>query len=92
MSKTQHMQHRMSERNISEMMVHLVDLFGANPPKGDKTILDKSSLCLFEKNLRILLKEVEKMKKRGGLTLIESKGVKITAYFNDSYKPNLKGA
>lgn len=91
MSMTKHIEQRMIERNISETMIQFAEIFGAFPQKGDKIILDKKEVCILEKELRKILKHLEALKKRGGLTLIEDGGVKVTTYFNDSYKKNLRG-
>ena len=91
MSTTKHFKERMDERNISSTMVQIAELFGVKSSKGDKVILNKDTICSVEKNIRKFLKDIENLKKRGGLTLVESEGLMVTTYFNDSYKPNKRG-
>lgn len=86
MSMTKHMQERMSERAISLAMIQLVEGFGVSSIQGDKTILNADALNLMIKEIRNCLRDLEKMKSRGGITLVECDGVQITTYFNDSYK------
>ena len=86
MSMTRHMQERMSERAISFAMIQLVEGFGVSSSQGDKTILNADALNLMIKEIRNCLRDLEKMKSRGGVTLVECNDIKITTYFNDSYK------
>lgn len=82
MSMTKHIQERMNERQISETMLKLVENFAPTPKKGDKLILDRKALEMMEAEFRKFLKAIENLKRRGGLTLVECNGLKITTYFN----------
>ena len=80
MAKTRHIHQRMSQRSISQQMLELVKVFGVG--NGDKTYLSIDD-ALSELNR--ISKEMQKMKSRGGLVLVESGEVEITAYALDSY-------
>ncbi len=78
MSKTHHMHKRMSQRAINEVMVELTKTFGIED--GDKVIVNQKGI---EAALQVLEKWKQnfmKMRSRGGMVLVESDNVEITAY------------
>ena len=83
MAKTRHIHQRMSQRSISQQMLELVKVFGVG--NGDKTYLSKKGIDDALSELNRISKEMQKMKSRGGLVLVESGEVGITAYALDSY-------
>lgn len=91
MSMTRHIQERMNERCINEAMLQIVQSFGVHSPNGERIILNAKCLQSLEKWTRDFLKQVEIMKRRGGLTLVEVEGNLLTVFSNDSYRKNLKG-
>lgn len=92
MSLTRHIQQRMSERCINEAMLQLVESFGVHSPNGERIILDTKSLDSLEKCMRGLIKTIEVSKRRGGFTLVEMEGEKITIFANNSYSKNKQRA
>lgn len=86
MSKTRHMQSRMSHRGINDELVHLTLQFGVEV--GDKTVLS-------EKQLKTLIEELDHMKSRavkaidkGGMVVVScpESGTLITTYGLDSFR------
>jgi hypothetical protein len=92
MKITKHIQERMSERCINEMMLEIVQNFGVDTPDGERMIIDKKALTSLEKWTRNFLKQLELMKQRGGLTLVSVEGSLLTVFANNSYRKNAKGA
>ncbi len=86
MAKTRHINQRMNQRAISQQMLEIVKMFGIG--EGDKTILDKKGIEAALAELNNLSKKMQKMKSRGGLVLVESGDVEITAYALESYNRN----
>jgi hypothetical protein len=83
MAKTRHIHQRMNQRAISQQMLEIVKLFGVDD--GDKTYLNKKGIDAALTEINALSKKMQKMKARGGLVLVESGEVEITAYALDSY-------
>ena len=51
MSKTKHMEKRMSERGVSHLAIDLVENFGFKSHQGDKLILNRNDLILMEQSI-----------------------------------------
>ncbi|WP_372740215.1 hypothetical protein [Neptunomonas sp.] len=83
MAKTRHMHQRMNQRAISQQMLEIVKMFGVN--NGDKTYLNKKGIDAVISEMDSLAKQMQKMKSQGGVVLVESGDVEITAYALDSY-------
>lgn len=83
MAKTRHIHQRMNQRAISQQMLEIVKMFGIDD--GDKTYLNKKGIDAALLEINVLSKKMQKMKNRGGLVLVESGDVEITAYALDSY-------
>lgn len=83
MAKTRHIHQRMNQRAISQQMLEIVKMFGVDD--GDKTFLNKKGIDAALCEINILSKQMQKMKNRGGVVLVESGDVEITAYALDSY-------
>ena len=56
---------------------------------GDKTILDYKNSDAFLKEMERISKELRKIRDKGGLVVVESDGVQITAYNLNSYDRRL---
>lgn len=91
MSKTKHIISRMNQRSINDQMIEMVERFGSISQNGERLIIGNKCLNDLEIWTRTLLGQIEKMKKRGGLTLVIVNDVKITVFDNKSYKKGLKG-
>jgi hypothetical protein len=77
------MHQRMNQRAISQQMLEIVKMFGVN--YGDKTYLNKKGIDAVISEMDSLAKQMQKMKSQGGVVLVESGDVEITAYALDSY-------
>ena len=89
---TRHIEKRMNERCISGPMLEIVQSFGIHSPNGERIILNSKGLQSLEKWTRDFLKQLEMMKRRGGLTLVEVEGDLLTVFANNSYRKNAKGS
>ncbi|ACS86199.1 DUF4258 domain-containing protein [Musicola paradisiaca] len=85
MNLTRHAYKRMSERNIQQAVIDIALDFGTESGDGEKIILDKKTISVMMGTLSGLLKHLEKLKSRGGLTVVEFNEALITAYYNDSF-------
>jgi hypothetical protein len=83
MAKTRHINQRMNQRSISQQMLEIVKMFGIDD--GDKTYLNKKGIDAALSEISNLSKQMQKMKSRGGVVLVESGDVEITAYALESY-------
>ena len=83
MAKTRHIHQRMNQRAISQQMLEIVKMFGVD--KGDKTYLNEKGIDAALSAINDISKLMQKMKSRGGVVLVESGEVEITAYTLDSY-------
>ena len=92
MGMTRHIEKRMNERCISGPMLEIVQSFGIHSPNGERIILNSKGLQSLEKWTRDFLKQLEMMKRRGGLTLVEVEGDLLTVFANNSYRKNAKGS
>ena len=84
MSKTRHIQQRMSQRGIKEEMLELVERFGVW--QGDKCIVNRKACSTILKEIDTLRKKVIKLQEKGGLVLVHDNGMDITTYPLDSYR------
>ena len=84
MSKTLHIQQRMSQRGIHEEMVKMALNFGKY--HGDKIILNRKGIDAFLRELEQMKKKALKIRERGGLVVIEVNNHLITTYSLNSYK------
>jgi hypothetical protein len=83
MSKTRHIQARMSQRGIRQELVALAQRFGE--PQKDKVVLGRKGLQSLLNELRDLERMAVKAMDKGGLVVVEAGDVLITAYNLDSY-------
>ena len=83
MSKTRHIQQRMSQRAITSQMLEIVKMFGVDD--GDKTYLNRKGLDAAMIELKRISQQMQKMRSRGGIVLVESGDTEITTYALDSY-------
>ena len=84
MSKTRHIQARMSQRSIKQGVVDLALTFGE--PAGDKHVLNRKALKALQAELARLKKLSEDAMKHGGVVVVEDGGELITTYGLDSYR------
>ncbi len=84
MSKTRHIQKRMSQRGITSAILDLVERFGVCD-NGDKVILTKKNCQRLSAVLANMKKVVDKMAEKGGYTLVESGDSLITIYRTNSF-------
>ena len=84
MAKTRHIQQRMSQRSIQQSWLDLVKTFGTDD--GDKIFLNRSGIDAAIRAMEKISSNLQKMKTRGGMVLVEKDGYEITAYMIDSYK------
>jgi len=73
----------MSQRAVTEQMLDLVKQYGEI--EGDKTVLCRKNIDMLLKEVQRLGKQLQKVRGKGGLVLVESGGVEITTYALDSY-------
>lgn len=83
MSKTRHIHQRVSERSIKQVWLDQVKLLGVDC--GDKIILNAKGIDLAVKVLKEISNEMQRMKSRGGIVLVESGDHEITTYALNSY-------
>lgn len=86
MAKTRHIQQRMSQRSIQQGWLDLVKMFGTD--NGDKIFLNRNGIDAAIREMEKISADLQKMKTRGGIVLVEKEGYEITAYAVDSYKHN----
>lgn len=86
MAKTRHIHQRMNQRGIQQQMLDIVKMFGVED--GDKTILNRKGIDAALGELQKLSGQMQKMKSRGGLVLVEDGDAEITTYALDSYCRN----
>lgn len=84
MAKTRHIHQRMSKRSIQQVWLDHVQSLGVD--HGDKVILNVKAIDSAMQELKKISSQMQKMRSRGGIVLVESEGSEITAYALDSYK------
>lgn len=86
MSKTRHMQARMSQRGINQRMVELAVEYG---------VIENDKVVLNDKQLKVLIAVIDNLRKsavkaldKGGLVVVRcpDSGDMITTYTVDSYR------
>lgn len=80
---TNHSIQRMKQRNINQDMIMLANIFGEPNKKGEKIVLKR-------KDIYRIMKALEVLERRGGITIVDDKDTLITTYFNDSFNRKLK--
>jgi hypothetical protein len=83
MSKTRHIQQRMSKRGIQQSMVDLTMDYGES--KGDKVILNRKGIDCLLKEIAKLKKCALGLRKKGGLVVVYVGNTLITTYSLNSY-------
>ncbi|MDA4947239.1 hypothetical protein [Acinetobacter thermotolerans] len=83
MKLTNHSVQRMKQRNINQEMIMLANIFGEPSKKGEKIILKR-------KDIHRIMKVLEVLERRGGITIVDDQDTLITTYFNDSFNRKLK--
>ena len=83
MKLTNHSVQRMKQRNINQEMIMLANIFGEPSNKGEKIILKR-------KDIHRIMKVLEALERRGGITIVDDQDTLITTYFNDSFNRKLK--
>ena len=83
MKLTNHSVQRMKQRNIKQEMIMLANIFGEPSNKGEKIILKR-------KDIHRIMKVLEVLERRGGITIVDDQDTLITTYFNDSFNRKLK--
>lgn len=61
----------------------LANIFGEPSKKGEKIVLKR-------KDIYRIMKALEVLERRGGITIVDDKDTLITTYFNDSFNRKLK--
>ena len=84
MSKTRHIEQRMSQRGIKQSMIDLVLNFGI--AQGDKVVLNRKAIDCVLNELEKLKKDALKMREKGGLVVVEVDDCLLTTYALNSYK------
>jgi hypothetical protein len=87
MSKTRHLQQRMSQRGITSEIIEIVTKFGHSC--GDKVILTKKNCEFLSQKLATLKRTIDKMAEKGGYTVVSCEGALITTYRVDRYNRKL---
>lgn len=83
MAKTRHIQQRMSQRSIKQEWLDLVKRFGTDD--GDKVILNQRGIDCALDTMKKLATQLQKMRTRGGIVLVEEGGEEITTYAINSF-------
>lgn len=83
MAKTRHIQQRMSQRSIQQGWLDLVKTFGTD--NGDKIFLNRNGIDAAIRAMEKISTDLQKMKTRGGVVLIEKEGYEITTYALDRH-------
>lgn len=86
MAKTRHIHQRMNQRGVTQQMLEIVKQFGVD--NGDKIILNRKGLDVAISALNTLSKNMQKMRSKGGVVLVEDNNTEITTYALDSYTRN----
>ncbi len=79
MSKTKHIQRRMSQRAIDDRLLDLVRTFGISLPNG-KIILNQKGIRDLQDALKRLQRDAERAMQKGGLGLVMMNDMLITTY------------
>ncbi len=88
MAKTRHLQQRMSQRSIQQEWLDLVKRFGMDD--GDKVVLNQRGIDCALDTMKKLATQLQKMRTRGGLVLVQEGDDEITTYSINSFQFNTK--
>jgi len=83
MAKTHHYRARLSQRGIRETTVRLALNYGDS--YGDKVVLGRQQIRKALQGVDELRKELVRAMDKGGVVVVESGGVLVTAYDRDSH-------
>lgn len=83
MTKTRHMQARMSQRGIRQELITLTERFGE--PVQDKIVLNRKGIQTLLEELRELQRVAMRALDKGGVVVVESGEALITTYNLDSH-------
>jgi hypothetical protein len=84
MSKTRHIQKRMSQRGIQQSMVDMTLEYGE--PQGDKVILNRKGIDCILKEIEKLKQCALKLRQKGGLVVVDYHNTLITSYALNSFR------
>ena len=84
MAKTRHFGSRISKRGIREATVHLAQQYGV--AYGDKSVLSKKQIKNVLHEFDLIRKNLIDAMDKGGVVVVESNGVLVTAYDFDSFR------
>lgn len=84
--RTRHFDARMNERGISDVMVDIACRCGMREENSDRITFSRKPLRKMISMIDKYKKELEKMERKGGLTVVELDEHFITTFFVDSYK------
>jgi hypothetical protein len=73
----------MNQRGISQAMLNLAKQFGCE--SGDKTILNRKSIDAVLKECKRMEANLQKLRSRGGVVIVEDGGTEITTYGLEKY-------
>ena len=79
MPKTRHIENRMEQRSINNDFLDIVKFFGV-PNNQDKIILNKKNIDTLLNQIIKTKSTLLRMRKRGGLVLVEKDNTEITTY------------
>lgn len=85
MSKTRHIEARMSQRAINQKLLNLTLEFGVEYENG-KVILNRQGLDELMRQLRELQQAAQQAANKGGLVVVRKGETLITTYRLDSYR------
>lgn len=91
MSKTRHIQARMSQQAINQKLLDLTLEFGVKRHDG-KVVLSRKGLMSLLDQLASLREAAQKAMNKGGLVIVKEGDVLITTYRLDSYDRGLSKA
>ncbi len=88
MAKTRHIEKRMKERGIKDCLLGTVEKFGVW--SGDKLILNRKGASAAVNELDRIRRRLIDIEGKGGIVLVEAKGMDITTYALGSYRRGKK--
>lgn len=84
--RTRHIETRMNQRGISDIMIDIAHRCGHKEHNSDRITFSRKPLRKMISMVEKYKKELEKMERNGGVTLVEVDETFITTFFVDSYK------
>ena len=88
MARTRHIEKRMNQRGIKGCLLDAVEQFGVW--NGDKLILNRKGASAAINELDRMRKHLIEVEGKGGIALVQGRGVGITTYALDSYRRGSK--